>query len=127
MVIVAEPHTSGEVWHDAIYLTGAAADVVVWAVGHSGPAALEEVVVGAAIGDDLIGAGEILQGAKVAGDGSGCGVEAGPFDFVGVLGLAGGHQQIAEAVGVVGDVAGLVAIECGVAAELLAGTAYAVD
>ena len=53
-------------------------------------AALEEVVVGAAISDDLIGAGEILQGTKVVGNGAGCGLEAGSLEFVGVVGLSGG-------------------------------------
>ena len=123
----AEPDAGGVVWHDAVDLAGAAGGVVVGLIGHSRATAGEEIMIRVPVGDYLVGAGEILQGFEVVGDGGGCGVEAGSLNFVGVLGLAGGHEQIAEAPGVVGDVAGFVAVEWVSSAEPFGGTAYAVD
>ena len=72
-------------------------------------------MIGVQRGQELIGAGEVLESLPVLLDGTKPGIEAGALYAVAPDAVAGRHQHITPSPSVVGNVAGFVGIErrCG--------------
>ena len=83
-------------------------------------------MVGGPIQNQLVGAGEILQGFEVLFHRTDTGVEDTLFDLVCILGFAGGHQQIAHSPGVIGHIAGFVGLHIIVVQKELIGAVQTV-
>jgi hypothetical protein len=127
-ISITHPGMVGEVGHEAIDVAHAAATQLQGRKAHPFVATVELGMIACIVGNDLVGAGEILVGFEIIIHRAKSGIEYGIFDPVAVFGISGNHVQISKGPGHVGNHTGFVhGPGILVAVEIFGGTDHAVN